>query len=122
MKTLSILMILFVFSGIPANVFSQGYAILSKESLNSLIVLSVDARSSSFVVTNREGEQVKGYTGDFLGHEESQVIEVTDKYVTLETVEHFYDTDGNQREQRSRMQVPVSLSLDGNGKGAKNDQ
>ena len=76
-------------------------------------------KTSSFIIQNKHGEQVMGYVGDLLGSEGAEVVKVTDKYVTIQTVELIVNENGKQHEQPSRMKIPVSFGLGGQGKGSR---
>lgn len=76
---------------------------------------ALDSDSTSFILKNKKGEQVRGFTGDFIGSQQLEVTEVTDKYITLETIEIVTDENGNVHEQPSRMQIPISFATYGHG-------
>jgi len=119
MKNLSIFFVLLSLIGIPSIALSQGYALFPQESLNNLMLIAIDSETSSFVVTNKNGEQVTGYIGDFLGYQEAEVVKVTSKHVTIQTIEFIVNENGNQHEQPSRMRIPLSFGLNGHGKGSR---
>lgn len=81
------------------------------------MLIACDGKTSSFVMQNRKGEQVTGYIGDLIGYEEEEVVQVTDKHITVQRIEIIVNKNGKQHEQLSRMRIPVSFGLDGHGKG-----
>jgi len=116
MKNTSIIFILLTFILLPLHVLAEGYAIFPLENVSDLTIIALDADTSSFVVQTKNGENVTGYIGDYLGHEEAKVVEVKNKFITLETNELVVDKDGIQHEQLSRMKIPLSFAKYGHGK------
>lgn len=103
----------------PLIALAQGYALFPQEKYTDLVVIATDQAASSFIVKNAQGEQMQGHVGDFLGAEEAEVVSLTAKDMTLETIEYIEDAYGNEHEQRSRMELPLSFSYYGKGKGTK---
>ena len=119
MKNVSIFLVVLCICGIPSIAFSQGYALFPHESAYNLFWMATDSEIDSFVIRNRNGEEVTGYVGDFIGYEEAEVVQVTTKFITIQTFEIIINKNGKEHEQPSRMRIPVSFGFDGKGKGSK---
>jgi Tfp pilus assembly protein PilP len=119
MKNIFIILIFLGFLGAPSINFAQGYSVFPQESLHDVMLIACDGKTSSFVMQNRKGEQVTGYIGDLIGYEEEEVVQVTDKHITVQRIEIIVNKNGKQHEQQSRMRIPVSFGLDGHGKGTR---
>ena len=111
------LLALFCLIIVPLDSNSQGYSISPQESVADLTIVSTDATESSFVIKTKNGEYITGIAGDYLGYEEAEVVEVTDRYIILETIELIVGKDGSQHEQPTRTKIPLSFATYGKGMG-----
>jgi len=93
----------------PQLTIAQGNAIFPDEDLfHDLLLIVADPDNSAFVVRNRANEEQRGYLGDYVGSEQREVIKITYNSITLKTVEHLVDSNGNAYDQPTATAMHIS--------------